>query len=173
MVNMLGQALPNRANTQVAGKMPINNKKQNLPSKAQLEQYLHNNAPKLIFANKAQVKAYIAHISKMHNIKPETLERIVAIESQYCKFRFNKRTLDHGCAQINVRTAQAYKWNVDSIRQNDAVNLYAAAILLKDLKKAKKRKMGPKWVCTYNIGFQDLPKTCDKYYSKFIAANID
>ena len=97
--------------------------------------------------------------------------QIVAVESNYCKYRANYASMDFGCFQINKGTIKLHKWNFKTVTQNDMLNTHAAAIILRDFKKAFRKSEPDTFVCRYNTGYRNLPKTCAKYLQKLASVN--
>lgn len=126
-------------------------------------------APEFKFRDRKQLTKYVYKVAKFYNLQPRLLIQIVAVESNYCKYRVNKATSDFGCFQLNAGTIKLHKWNVDAVIKNDMLNTVAAAIILRDFKRAFIVSEPNTFVCRYNTGYRHLPATCAKYMQKLAA----
>jgi len=149
----------------IAGKI-INNMRTGKDLKA----WLKRPAPPYKFRSKLEMQKYVKLIARNTGLDPKLMLRIVAVESANCKYRVNTLTNDFGCMQLNATTIQLYGWNKQSVTHNDFLNVYAAAIILKDFKRAN--ASDPDWVCRYNIGYQSLPATCQAYIFKLASVQL-
>lgn len=133
--------------------------------------YMKYGAPPYSFKSKAELHAYIKQTAKQYKLDAKLLKRIVAVESNNCKYRHNAKSDDHGCFQLNASTIRLYKWNKHAVVKNDMLNVHAAAIILKDFKRSFAAKE-PNWFCRYNTGYRHLPLTCELYAQKLASVKF-
>lgn len=126
-------------------------------------------APAFKFRDRAQLKTYVYTVAKHYGLSYKMLMQIVAVESNYCKYRVNTLTNDFGCFQLNAGTIKLHKWNMNAVIKNDMLNTHAAAIILRDFKRAFIVSEPDTFVCRYNTGYRHLPATCAKYMQKLAA----
>lgn len=108
----------------------------------------------------------VANVANINNIDPTLFRALVLVESGGRQSAINHKTHDYGIAQINKKTAAAYKLDAELLKTDVTYNLNAAAKILLDFKKQYGAKEPLTWPCRYNIGNQKLPATCLKYLNK-------
>ncbi len=108
----------------------------------------------------------IIRLSKQYDVNPDTIVRIILIESKGIASAYNKRTNDYGLMQINGRTAKAYGLSKACLR-NWECNLEAGIRVLADIRDGR--------VCRYNVGSGRLHKAklsrCITYERKLASIN--
>lgn len=124
------------------------------------------------FANVKELHEHIDVVARLYGLPSKLLKAVAKVESLDCKYRVNKHTHDFGCMQISKKTIRLYKWNFETVANNDRINVVAAAIILKDLKKITYKKLGSKWPCSYNVGHRNLPKACAAYLQKIALVSL-
>lgn len=126
---------------------------------------LKTGAPAYKFKNKREMHAYIEGLSSSYGVSNQLLKRILAVESNNCRYRHNAVSNDSGCFQLNATTIKLYKWH-KSVVTNDMLNAHAAATLLRDLKTKFAADEPTTWFCRYNTGWRTLNKACQNYLQK-------
>lgn len=130
-------------------------------------QVLKNN-PKIDKDYAMKLSNAIFYIAKLHNINPTKYAAILAQESMYklkAKNHSKSNCLDYGISQINCKTAEKYKFNVDKLTKDLVYSIQAGAIVLSDIKKDFAHKERDYW-CRYNMGYRPKHKIkigCEKY----------
>lgn len=103
--------------------------------------------------------AEILLVAEEYDVNPETVARIIIIESRGLEHAYNKRTNDHGLMQLNGRTMQLYGISMHCA-MSWRCNLHTGALILSHTKR----------VCQYNVGTAPLKgtllKNCLKYERK-------
>lgn len=122
------------------------------------------------FKNKKELTTYIKKVAKHYKLSSKLLLQIVAVESNYCRYRVNSKSQDFGCFQINRSTIKLHKWSFNAVVNNDMANTIAAAIILSDFKRAFAGREPATFACRYNIGYRNLTKACNAYLAKLEAA---
>jgi len=107
------------------------------------------------------IEATIAAEADKSGLDRGLFRAILYHESRLRVNAHNKVTGDHGIGQINIKTAKAYRFDVDRLKRDCAYSVAAAAKVLLWFKRTYPHE--PLWFCRYNIGTQTAPVTCNSY----------
>jgi soluble lytic murein transglycosylase-like protein len=98
-----------------------------------------------------------------YGLSPLLFKAVLTVESDLNHRAVNATTLDFGIGQINYKTAESYDIDTSRLINDRAYSIDRAAYVLSKFQKAFKHKRPDDWVCTYNVGYQTLPKRCAEY----------
>lgn len=128
-------------------------------------------APVLASPNSLKrIASEITSAARKYNIERSLLSCILKKESEY-RNRIISKTSDYGIAQINIKTARKYKFDVYHLTTDTAYSIDKAALILSDYERLNRDDEARTWFCRYNIGYQSLSKpnigaTCERYLAK-------
>ncbi len=128
-----------------------------------IEQRLKRNShPKAVPAK--ELAPVILKLSLEYDVDPDTITRIILVESKGLEKAYNKHTKDYGLMQLNYHTMKARGINV-TCALNWQCNLEQGIIILSELSRT----------CRYNVGSGSLTNNklqrCLRYETKLAAIN--
>ena len=101
----------------------------------------------------------ILQVSAKYDVDPETLTRVLLVESKGRPYAYNLHSSDWGIMQINERTAMSHNWTFQCML-NWRCNLELGAKVLSETDR----------ICRYNVGTGALTgkrlKACLRYEQK-------
>lgn len=100
----------------------------------------------------------IYKVARAFKIDARLLTAILAQESMFNAKAFNATSKDYGLAQINHKTAKAYKFDLKKLKRDPCYSVWAAGRVLNDFKKVHGKERA--WWTRYN---SSKPENRSKY----------
>lgn len=100
--------------------------------------------------SKITLLLFIQIAALKHDIDPKLYEAIVMQESSGRMVVSSGG--DIGLAQVNPKTAKAYKLDMHKLHADPEYNLNAGALILADFKRRYANREPATWWCRYNVG---------------------
>jgi len=111
------------------------------------------------------LKAYARKQAKKARINPDLFLAIISTESNWNAAAVNKRSHDYGLTQINKVNIKN-RYELIKIRSSAEYSIDKALEILLHFKKSYSKLEPDTWYCRYNIGYKNLPETCNRYLTR-------